>query len=630
MTAITSEASRDMSMWPNNVGPAWGAPPPNNDIIVDSQDKEAWPSIGDNSESPSEAGDNDNSSVKSVISSSSNSGLPPNSSAPIDAQGVGSKANNSNSAVWGSSFASDIHSQGPWGASQMSMGWGGPSSYPSSGERPTASSASSSMSWGGLPSLESKVGGGWQQGSTDTSWGDSSRPPSADHSSGWGSLPPTGPDPNAGTESWGRPSDKPPQAWGGSSQALGGWGQPSGPPPQRWGETAGGAADGAASGWGSSAGSKPAGPAGPSQLSAGPSAGTAGPSMGPGGPSMGPSGPSMGPGATGPGQYPSTWAQAACKGLPQTEMKSLTPPCEPPIILNPKEQFIAQAINSHEGWGKRPIRQDTSWEIEDSPRQQRRNSGSDDGSHWPATNNNGTAIWEVSKEGPPDWQQRQQAQGGGASGGNEWVSDNDHGTWQNPPGERQNQWNRPPPSGTEQWGQPGVGQWGPEQPPPPPSNMWQGVPKDNNHWDNPKEDNVWDRNGTERWNSSSSSHSDWGDAGTAGDKMMETGTWSSRGPRRPSSWEQNSWDAQSPPNQRRDGHDVDDGTSFWGKPDVPKPMNWAGGPPNGPMPSQMRGMPPDKIPPMWAPPPSSRNWADQHAMAQAKMEDQPVWMQQVR
>jgi hypothetical protein len=80
-----------------------------------------------------------------------------------------------------------------------------------------------------------------------------------------------------------------------------------------------------------------------------------------------------------------------------------------------KEDLIAKYVNSHEGWGKTPIRQDTPWDLTEEPRplpmpdpairRQRSQSSS-----------NGVAIWESS---------RTTSVSDGGSSDNAWDSDND-------------------------------------------------------------------------------------------------------------------------------------------------------------------------------------------------------------
>jgi len=99
---------------------------------------------------------------------------------------------------------------------------------------------------------------------------------------------------------------------------------------------------------------------------------------------------------------PNSWAQAAGKGLNlpannQDNTNSMTPE------EMQRQAAIRRAIESHEGWGKKPIRQDTSWNVTTSPKVQRKISTASvvpdqqqqKGTNNMWNNNNGTAIWEA-------------------------------------------------------------------------------------------------------------------------------------------------------------------------------------------------------------------------------------------
>ena len=101
-------------------------------------------------------------------------------------------------------------------------------------------------------------------------------------------------------------------------------------------------------------------------------------------------------------------------------------------VLSPKEEEIRRAINSNEGWGTRPVRQDTSWDMESSPKLSRKvaaaaaeNPEVAPSNMW--NNNNGTDIWLTSRDSTaPRWV------GGAAAGGNVFP-DKDPGAWNMPP-----------------------------------------------------------------------------------------------------------------------------------------------------------------------------------------------------
>lgn len=73
---------------------------------------------------------------------------------------------------------------------------------------------------------------------------------------------------------------------------------------------------------------------------------------------------------------PTSWAGAAAKGLP----KALPKPPEP---VDPVKLAIEQTINNPEGWGRVPVRQDTTWGKPPEKKKQ------DDSNQWQAAPNNG-------------------------------------------------------------------------------------------------------------------------------------------------------------------------------------------------------------------------------------------------
>lgn len=118
-----------------------------------------------------------------------------------------------------------------------------------------------------------------------------------------------------------------------------------------------------------------------------------------------------------PKTQPNTWAQAAGKGLEaradvSTGGQQNVPPT--PGVPNEMESELRQAVENHEGWGQRNICQDTEWNIETSPKSQRKFSTESKNNVW--NNNNGTAIWEANKassawsssksvpSNPPGWE----------------------------------------------------------------------------------------------------------------------------------------------------------------------------------------------------------------------------------
>ena len=155
--------------------------------------------------------------------------------------------------------------------------------------------------------------------------------------------------------------------------------------------------------------------------------------------------------------------------------------------------MIRSIVNSNDGWGKKPVRQDTAWDMEESPKLPRKpltSSGSSSGSQennsstW-TQSNDGTAIWESAKADQPP--QPSSNSWGNASGGSAPI--------------------RPPqqvgPATRTHWGNPDAdgGTWEgpPDAKPPPPSNMWNGPPNQqmsgssgswgegrSNSWDGPE------------------------------------------------------------------------------------------------------------------------------------------------
>ncbi|XP_005093845.1 trinucleotide repeat-containing gene 6B protein isoform X2 [Aplysia californica] len=121
-----------------------------------------------------------------------------------------------------------------------------------------------------------------------------------------------------------------------------------------------------------------------------------------------------------------SFAQATLKGLK-------VPPSAggaPPSGMTSRQEEILRAIENHEGWGSRPVRQDTSWDIDNSPKSHRKfTSDNSAGASNVWNNSNGTAIWEAVRENQgSNWAG---ASGGGASG-NTWNADKDQG-WGGPP-----------------------------------------------------------------------------------------------------------------------------------------------------------------------------------------------------
>lgn len=109
-------------------------------------------------------------------------------------------------------------------------------------------------------------------------------------------------------------------------------------------------------------------------------------------------------------QRPSSWAQAAGKGLNlQASNQNNSNSMSQEEVQ--RQAAIRRAIESHDGWGKKPVRQDTQWSIETSPKLQRKISTASvvpdqqqqKGTNNIWNNNNGTAIWEANKDNLSAW-----------------------------------------------------------------------------------------------------------------------------------------------------------------------------------------------------------------------------------
>ncbi|KAK2160609.1 hypothetical protein LSH36_129g01128 [Paralvinella palmiformis] len=145
------------------------------EVIVDAQDKETWPTIGDKSEATLDGGDSDSASVKSVISSSS---APSQGHGDTSGQGSAMQGQNqSSSSLWGmtsmnSNADAKIDSENSWGiAPQTSVGssmWDSSSSIKTAGQSTSMQGIPNGISTSGsisnvMPTSTNSTGG----------WGDS-------------------------------------------------------------------------------------------------------------------------------------------------------------------------------------------------------------------------------------------------------------------------------------------------------------------------------------------------------------------------------------------------------------------------------------------------------------------------
>jgi len=97
----------------------------------------------------------------------------------------------------------------------------------------------------------------------------------------------------------------------------------------------------------------------------------------------------------------STWAQAASHGLSAAAVNK-TGNSAPGSNMS-RDELIVRAINSQDGWGQTPIRQDTAWDVtvEQPVTNIACKISAQNESSAQQTNNTGTAIWESSKDPAP-------------------------------------------------------------------------------------------------------------------------------------------------------------------------------------------------------------------------------------
>ncbi|XP_052069647.1 trinucleotide repeat-containing gene 6C protein-like isoform X1 [Mytilus californianus] len=404
-------ANAELSSWQ---GPAGDWKP---SVIVDRNDKEAWPSIGgDNSETTSDNGE-DSASAKSgsVISSSSQD----------------------HTALWGNSL-NGLESN-TWDTNPNSSTWG--SSYPQSlsnnmqGITSIAGSSDPSRGWGNVPGtlpqgLGQNLGGNRpqnsvqiQQSAAESMQSSHSVSNQASYGANTSAFKPVG-------DSWGAvgtiPSDIAGKGNGNSAhqkpEMMSEVGWPVNPPPTPISANS-------VSSWGES--TVPTSMASTKQQ--------------------------WPPDSTqGLQPQPTSWAQAAGKGLS-------TSPSNPVSNQNAQSQSISQsdvpsdyrvAIDSHDGWGQKPVRQDTAWEMETTPKAKRKfpatvptvnpekpaaaaNPNNNNSNMW--NNNNGTGIWESTKE------PQQTSSWTSAPAGNS-------AQWEDPQAKDPNTWTNPNDTTSSQWG----------------------------------------------------------------------------------------------------------------------------------------------------------------------------------
>lgn len=570
--ASNGSSTHDLLDWQNSnidAGSDWQMPP-SQSIIVDRNDKEAWPSIGgDHSETTSE---NDNVSVKSesVISVSSfgqestsnnagSSAIQVPTSSSLWSSGSTYPVSESSTWDYGISTPSTATSTGGWSSTSTSLSKAsqglnmqGAIGSPGNGESPTITTSSGwgAGSPGTLPQGQnSNQGGNKPQSAVQipqslaSSIGNGTSAQAITQQRLITSQSSVG---SQGNSAYQSNSKSPVDNWGTVGSGV------SGTDAGKGNGGNNGQTQSMASGWGTSAIDSNKSAADKWQVR-NPSTGddwanTAAPES-QWGTQITPSrasGPPQWPDANnalpagGQNQNPArshpTWAQAAGKGLntnPSNASSSNT------AVGNPEvNEAIVSAIESHDGWGKKPVNQVSSWTLETSPKTRRKGStatnnalpekpsnpvppvpkpqGGGNGNMW--NNNNGTAIWESNKEPPPA------------------------GQWNN--GTDPNQWGGVPMKPITK----------------DPSNSWAGggqakEPQESSQWGSKTETGSWGNNGE------AGGISTWGEG------------------------------------QSRGSGEVDDGTAVWGNPapTAQKPPNWNSTPVpptnQNPVPTNVGGVP---------------------------------------
>ncbi|XP_077869661.1 trinucleotide repeat-containing gene 6C protein-like, partial [Saccoglossus kowalevskii] len=132
-------------------------------------------------------------------------------------------------------------------------------------------------------------------------------------------------------------------------------------------------------------------------------------------------------GNTGSSSTENSWAKTANKGNVQDPRQEETQPNKKSL-----DAIIEEAVNSNDGWGKTPVKQNTAWTKDKSPPAVNKESNT-----WetPAEHKNGTQAWGASKKANEDsgnaWGKTNSCDNGGTSSGawgnaetGEWNSSN--------------------------------------------------------------------------------------------------------------------------------------------------------------------------------------------------------------
>lgn len=294
---------------------------------------------------------------------------------------------------WQGTPAAASSSMAPGGVTVMQKGQegGGGSRWSNTMMPPPTAPVPTSMATNNPRSLGNNDLGGSKEGSNTASAGNSQDP-----SLGWGGAASNASSKSPLGSSWGNPvgAPAPTSQWGEQQQKTSPqWGEPPKSAGQQW------------------ATQQPPPPSGQSQDQWG---------------GMNPATVDSDSANT-PKSQPSTWAQAAGKGLVTKSSPTGENPNEdamPPIV-----DEYDRVINSNEGWGQRPVRQDTAWDTPESPQTKRKLN--EKGTNSWNNNNNGTAIWEGSKDSAPPVVNWNNSHGNPASsqwdGGEDKIASNNWG-----------------------------------------------------------------------------------------------------------------------------------------------------------------------------------------------------------
>ncbi|BES99135.1 Trinucleotide repeat containing 6C [Nesidiocoris tenuis] len=413
----------------------------------------------------------------------------------------------------------------------------------------------------------------------------------------------------------------------------------------------------------------------------GPPMNQSGPAIGPQTAGNNPQAPSSGNNGPPSGNAGSSWAQAAGKGLPVAGQGSVAPnaanatPTQPPTSSTSTKQQMEQlntmreALYSQDGWGGQNVNQDSSWDVPGSPEPGgKEGTTTAPGPMWKVPINNGTDLWEANLRNggnPPPQNTTQKAPWGHT------PSNNIGGTWgEEDEGDASNVWTGVPPAPAA-----AAPQW-PNQPPP----IWpsSGVKKEGEwsgpNWNEPRDPRDL-RHGEmrqiiearENMRPNSVDHRSMGGnevlmrgdpRGISGrlNGVSNEAMWTAPGPHlhmphhhaklpnQPNhpgvnQWASgggpqlkelpsvpkpnNGWEEPSPPVQRRNMPNYDDGTSLWGSQQHARPAmqgqnkvsHWKEMPTNSAMgrgipcpPNRNSNMKPDQ--PLWPHHPRNNGWPD--------------------